>query len=81
MILSECMDFAGYKTDPAYVAEYVISAPRDNWYRVTFQNETDSSTFVHLGVQMDLGEVVAYKDEDKTALDTMGCSVGNRTLL
>ena len=70
----------GSRTTSNYVGS-TIKAPGDDWWRVSFQNETDTGQFIHIAVNTKMRLFAPYKDEDKTALKAIGCSVGERTFL
>jgi hypothetical protein len=66
--------------DPSHVKNGTIPASGDHWYRVGFQNEKAQSMFIHVGVNTDTGQVVAYKQGDKTALAAFGCAINGPVL-
>jgi hypothetical protein len=57
------------------VRDGTIRAPLANWWRVGFQDEKDTGQFIHVGVNVKSGEVVAYEDSDRAELLAAGCSL------
>jgi hypothetical protein len=78
--LGDCLNIVGYDVDPAHLKGGTISLNGDHWYRVAFQNERAPDKFIHVGVNTKTGQVVAYRQGDKTALATAGCAINGPVL-
>jgi hypothetical protein len=78
--LGDCLNIVGYDVDPSHVKNGTIPASGDHWCRVGFQNEKAPSKFIHGGVNTDTGQVVAYKQGDKTALAAVGRAINGPVL-